>query len=106
VVAKQASTYQVRVPGFVRREKVQAWRNGKEVPLAWNGDYVQFASVRAGDELTVTYPLIEFVQKLRRGGVDYAVHWKGNAVTGLSPRGKVWPLFEKIPFPTPPYRGE
>lgn len=103
VVAKQSATYHLRVPGFAPREKAQAWRGGKKASLAWKGDYVQFASVQPGEELTVTYPLIGFVQKMKRGGTDYTIRWKGNAVTEVSPKGRVWPLFEKVPFPTPPY---
>jgi hypothetical protein len=106
VVAKQSAPYNMRVPGFAPREKVQAWRSGKKVSLAWNGDYVQFASVQPGDELTVTYPLIGFVQKMKRAGTEYTIHWQGNAVTAVSPKGRVWPLFEKVPFPTPPYPGQ
>ena len=54
-------------------------------------------------ELTVTYPLATFVQKMKRAGTDYTINWKGNTVTSLAPNGKVWPLFEKVPFPTPAY---
>lgn len=51
----------------------------------------------------MTYPLVTFVQKLKRGGTDYTLSWKGNAVTRLEPMGQVWPLFKQVPFPTPPY---
>jgi hypothetical protein len=106
VVAKEAATYNLRVPGFAPRERAEAWRGGKKVRLAWNGDYVHFASVQPGEELTVTYPLVGFVQKMKRGGTDYTIQWKGNEVASVSPKGRVWPLFEKVPFPTPPYPGQ
>lgn len=103
-VAKEAATYHLRIPGFAPREEVKAWRNGrKEKTLIWKGDYVAFASARRGDELTVTYPLVTFVQKTKRAGTEYTIHWKGNTVTSLTPKGKVWPLFERVPFATPPY---
>ena len=60
------------------------------------------AEGRLEDEWTVTYSLVDFGQQMRRGGTDYALSWKGHSVTDISPKGKVWPLFEKVPFPTPP----
>ncbi|MEO7297515.1 MAG: hypothetical protein ABI042_02935, partial [Verrucomicrobiota bacterium] len=63
----------------------------------------EFASAKAGDELTVTYPLVIFTQKMKRGGTDYTLNWKGNTLTSISPKGKVWPLFDKVPFVTPSY---
>ncbi len=103
VAARKPGSWHLRIPGFAPREQVCAWRNSrKEARPVWNGDYIQFDSVKAGDELTVTYPLVTFVQKMRRGGVDYTISWKGNSVTDISPKGKVWPLFRKVPFPTPP----
>ena len=104
VVAKEGATYHLRIPGFAPREQAKAWRNGKkENRVVRKGDYVEFASARKGDELTVTYPLVTFVQKMKRAGTDYTINWKGNVVTSLSPQGKIWPLFEKVPFSTPPY---
>lgn len=104
VVAKQRGTFYVRVPGFASHELVSAWRDGRKLErVDWMGDYVSFTSVKKNEELTVTYPLVAFVQKLRRGDTDYTVSWKGNAVTRLEPMGKIWPLFKTIPFPTPPF---
>jgi hypothetical protein len=75
----------------------------KPVELIREGEYAVFANAEAGEELTVTYPLVNFVQKTKVGGKHLEVHWKGNLVTGLSPKGKVWPLFEEVPYPTPPF---
>jgi hypothetical protein len=107
VVAKQEGTYYLRVPGFAPRSQTAAWRNGnKEAQPEWKDDYVRFVGVTNGEELTVTYPLVTFVQRLKRAGTDYTINWKGNQVMSISPRGKVWPLFEKTPFPTPAYPAE
>ena len=104
VVPKRRETFYVRVPGFAPRDQVSAWRNGRKSDrVVWTGDYVTFASARKGEELTVTYPLVKFDQELRRAGRDSTVHWKGNAVTGIEPMDDVWPLFRRIPYPTPPF---
>jgi hypothetical protein len=104
VVPRQNGLFHVRVPGFVPHDRVSAWRNGrKSSRVTWTGDYVTFAAARKGEELTVTYPLIKFDQQLHRAGRDYTFHWKGNAVTGIEPMDGVWPLFGKIPYPTPSF---
>lgn len=104
VVPKQNGVFYVRVPGFAAQDQVAAWRNGQRSNhIDWTGDYVTFASAKKGEELTVTYPLATFVQKLNRAGKDYTFHWKGNVVTGIEPLDGVWPLFQKIPYPTPPF---
>lgn len=104
VVPKQKGVFFVRVPGFVPHDQVSAWRNGrKSGSVVWYGDFVRFASAKRGEELTVTYPLATFDQKLVRAGKDYTFHWKGNAVTGIEPMDGVWQLFQKIPYPTPPF---
>jgi hypothetical protein len=106
VVPKQAGAFYVRIPGFVPHDQVSAWRNARKTDrVVWLGDYVTFASARRGEELTVTYPLITFDQKLHRAGKDYTFHWKGNALTGLEPQNDVWPLFKKIPASIPPFPG-
>ena len=107
VTPKQEGTFYVRVPGFAPREQVAAWRDGhKADSLVWSHDYVTFAAARKGEELTVTYPLLKFAQKLKVAGADYTIHWKGNAVTSIEPKGKIWPLFATVPYPVPPYNGE
>jgi len=105
VIAKEKTTFHLRIPGFVPHEQVSAWRNGrKSKRITWLGDYVVFCSVRKGEELTVTYPLTAFDQRLKRAGTDYTFHWKGNTLTGIEPAGGVWPLFNQIPYPTPPFQ--
>ena len=102
VVPKQDGRFFVRVPGFAPRDKVSAWQDGiKSRSVVWAGDYVTFASVRKGEELTVTYPLVNFDQKFVRAGRDYTFHWNGNALTGIEPNDGVGPMFKNIPYTTP-----
>jgi hypothetical protein len=104
VVPKHSDTFYVRVPGFAPRGEVSAWRNGRKCgSVVWTGDYVTFDSARKGEELTVSYPLVKFDQRLKRAGRDYTFHWKGNALTGVDSIGEVWPLFGNSPHPTPAF---
>jgi hypothetical protein len=104
VVPEQEGAFYVRVPGFVRHDEVGAWRGVRRAGVvSWEGDYVAFERARKGEELTVTYPLAAFEQKVHRGGRDYTLYWNGNALTRLEPRDGTWPLFAKIPCATPPF---
>jgi hypothetical protein len=104
VVPKHNGTVYIRIPGFASKELVAAWKNAQRRDrLDWMGDYVVFSETKKGDELTVTYPLVSFVQRFKRAGTVYTVNWQGNAVTHLDPMGTVWPLFEKIPYPIPAF---
>ena len=106
-VARIAGDYHIRIPGFVPWDSVRAFRSrlgSKPVEVIRKGDYVVFPTARAGEELTVTFPVVDFIQKTKAGGKDLEIHWKGNLVTGVSPGGKVWPLFEEVPYRTPPFR--
>jgi hypothetical protein len=103
-VPKRNGRFYLRIPGFAPRDQVAAWRNGRKcAKILWKGDYVAFDAAQKGEELTVTYPLVTFDQKLTRAGKDYTFHWKGNAVTGIEPTDGVWQLFKNIPYPIPPF---
>jgi hypothetical protein len=107
VVARIAGDYLIRIPGFVPWNSVRAFRGraeSRQVEVIRKGEYVVFPNAEAGEELTVSYPLVDFVQKTKAGGKELEIRWKGNLVIGLSPRGTSWPLFDEIPYPTPPFR--
>ena len=101
--------FHLRPPSWAPREKVQAFRNGKSATPVWQGDYVLFAKATPGEELTIVYPLPEFVQKLGVGGKletqrPYQVRWRGNACLGVEPRAAEFPFFEDVIslLPEPP----
>jgi hypothetical protein len=107
VVARIAGDFHIRIPGFAPWNSVRAFRgrsDSRQVDAIRKGEYVVFPKALAGEELTVTYPLVDFIHKTKAGGKDLQIHWKGNLVIGLSPKGKVWPLFEEIPYFAPPFR--
>ena len=104
VIPRQSGPVFVRIPGSVSHDQVSAWRNGRRIKGgAWSGDYVAFSGAKKGEELTVTYPLPKFDQKVNRAGIDYTFHWQGNTLRGIEPREGVWPLFATVPFVTPPF---
>ena len=106
-MVRNAGDYHIRIPGFVPWNSVRAFRGrpeSKQVEVRRKGEYVVFPNAEVDEELTVSYPLVEFIQKMEAGGKDLEIRWKGNLVIGLSPKGKVRPLFDEVPYPTPPFR--
>jgi len=53
----------LRPPHWAPREAVRAFVGTERIPAKWSGDYVRF-DARPGDELTITYPLIEFTHEV------------------------------------------
>lgn len=97
VVTRRAADYWLRVPTWVARGEVRAWVNSAAVEPDWQGAWVRFASAQPGTELTITYPLPQFEQKLHVAGRDYTYQWLGNTVVGVEPRASVLPIFEECP---------
>jgi hypothetical protein len=105
VKAKRAADYLLRVPSWAPREAVRAYRDGREVDLAWGGPalaYLHFPAARAGEELTVRYPLAEFAQTVDfalagRPDLRFEIGWSGNTVVSMSPAARALPL--RMPSP-------
>ena len=103
VKTKKSADFFLRPPSWTHREKVLAFVNGKRVGPTWDGPglaYVKFPRARAGDELTITYPLVEFLQKVgiwaSQPDLRFTIHWRGNTVTEMTPKGRSLPIGTKI----------
>jgi len=97
VVTRRAGDFHLRPPAWTPRGEVRAYRDGQEAPAEWSGDYVRFAAAREGEELTLTYPLVRFTQRVAIGPDEapetYTYTWLGNAVLSVEPRGQWLPIF-------------
>ena len=101
--------FHLRPPSWAPRGMVQAFRNGKSSTPVWQDDYVLFANAASGEELTIAYPLPEFLQKVGVGGKleeqrPYRVRWRGNTCLSVEPRAAEFPFFEDVlpVLPEPP----
>lgn len=108
VAAKVSRDFYLRPPAWTPKDRIKVYRNGQLVPTRWQGAYVLLDRVRSGDVLTMTYPLLSFVQKQSiknaPGQPDrqITVTWLGNTVRKLEPRGDKLPLYQQVPRPLPP----
>jgi hypothetical protein len=92
----------VRVPGdnWVDRQNVRCAIDGRAIEPVWEGDYLTFAEIEAGQTATVEYPLIGKSRTEVLDGLSYRVQWKGQTVLSIDPPGKVAPLFRREGFRT------
>ena len=108
VVARTGSDFLLRPPSWTARHQVRAWRGGREVEAHWGGPafaYVVFPTVAPGEQLSLTFPLVQFVQQLTQrfmedsdrerarfvDGDTYTFHWSGSTVTAIEPEGRWLP---------------
>jgi hypothetical protein len=100
VTAKVANDFTLRPPSWAPRERIKTYRDGKLVATQWRDAYVAFEKVAPGETLTVTWPVLQFVQKQKVKNVpnqpdrEMTVTWLGNTVVKLEPRGSVLPLYQ------------
>ncbi len=107
VLANRPDTFFVRPPSWAPAGGVHAFRNGKAVHAAYNGSHVEFKHVRKGEEVTITYPLVEFnhsVSGLWSKAKDLTMRfqWRGNMVLRADPTARRFPLFRGEPRLLPP----
>ena len=110
MTARVPADFLLRPPAWAAKDSVRAYRNGEPVPTEWRDAYVYFGQVPQDATLTVTYPLVAFVQhqavKNTQGEPDrqLTVTWLGNTVMKLEPVGDRLPLYREVPRPLPPLR--
>ncbi len=57
--------------------------------------YLQFDGLKKGERITVSYPMQRVETCENVNGTEYHVRWRGNTVTGISPKGLTYPIFER-----------
>jgi hypothetical protein len=95
VMVKKSHRVLVRVPEWSAKDGVKAFVDKQPVMVDWKQNYVVFDGVKAGQQLTVVYPLriAEVTEPIE--GVVYTERWRGNTIVGISPPGKWIPMFQR-----------
>src|SRR5438552_2027527 len=101
-----------RIASCVRR---RGHRLVRSVPFAilmwylWTGwvRYVRFESVKKGEEITITHPLIGFHHTVsglwsKAKDLPMTFDWLGNMAIRADPPGRIFPLFTGKPRQVPP----
>jgi hypothetical protein len=97
VEALKAADYFVRPPSWAPQGEVRAFLNGKPFAADWHRGYLRFRGVKAGDKLQLEHPMPLFTQRIpigcERSEEFYDMHWIGNDVHEVLPRGEHLPIF-------------
>ena len=107
VVTKKPENVFIRVPAWVPQGEALAYRNSRPVRAEMQGPYVKFPNARVGEDLTVTYPLVEFSQSIEVGDdlrrESFTLRWLGNTLVAVEPKGAYMPMFANTPRKIRPY---
>lgn len=81
----------VRVPRWADKKMVRGFVNQSELTPTWFGDYLVVQGLQRGDKITVTFPMVETVEKYKEltSGIEYTIRFRGNTVVDISPRSPV-----------------
>ncbi|MFD0478734.1 hypothetical protein ACFQ0B_68990 [Nonomuraea thailandensis] len=100
----------MRVPDWAGYAKVRVIRgtggfDGTQAG-AWAPDgYLSIPAPRAGERVTVTFPVPETTSTEIAAGREYQVRWRGDDVIGISPEGTARPMYSgRKVHPTAPRR--
>ncbi|MFA7185561.1 MAG: hypothetical protein WC082_11740, partial [Victivallales bacterium] len=101
VRAKIGGDFFIRPPAWSERAEWQLTVNDKNEEVYWGGPaqaYVVRRGVKKGDKLTVSWQALKFIQEMiplsiRDSREKLTVHWAGNEVKKVLPRGKYLPMF-------------
>ena len=66
-----------------------------------SSDLAVLDQVKAGELVTVEYPIRRTNESVCVGGRDYEITWKGDTVIGISPEGTDYPLYRRSSLDAP-----
>jgi len=78
----------IRIPRWADKKAVRGRVNQAELTPAWFGDYLIVERLQKGETITVTFPMVETVEKYKEltSGIEYTMRFRGNTVVDISPR--------------------
>ena len=92
---KKARELSIRIPEWVKGKDARCQVNGKERSLSWEGRYAVVGHVQPKDEVTLTFPIGERIDRIHVEGRDYTLVRKGNEVVKVDPPGRNYPLYRR-----------
>ena len=100
---KAARRVSVRIPAWVNRRELRASVRGQPRPFEWVGAYVVFDGLKAGDSLTLTFPVAETTERYTVNARTpaeqaYTCTFRGGTLVDISPRDDAptnYPLYQR-----------
>ena len=98
VVVKCSCRLSVRIPEWVQPGQTAASVEGQPRGLAWDGRYAQVGEVKAGDVVSLTFPIAERTVEERLAGANYTMIIKGNSVVFIDPPGRYYSFYQRAHY--------
>ena len=93
---KQDARLAIRIPEWVEAGEAELAVNGTVVPrIEWDGRYAGIGDVKAGDLVTMTFPIRITTHEVVIEKEPYRLECKGNEIIDISPPGKICPIFNR-----------
>jgi len=92
---KDAPRLAVRIPAWTDRGAVTCAVNGAARAVTSSNGRIRIDELRAGDQVTVEFPMRDFTAFREIGEGAYALRMKGDTVIDIDPRGTIYPLYER-----------
>jgi hypothetical protein len=96
-----ARRLRVRVPSWVPREALAVLRDDAPVAPVWEGEYLRFDDLGAGQAVSLRYPLVERTEEEQVDGTRLRVRWRGGTVVAVEPSGAGLDTYGRRRGPTP-----
>ena len=96
---KQAKDVLVRIPDWTDRNALTCKVDDAPVAFTWQGNYVQLRGLKAGQTVTVEFPIEERIVFSEIGRIPCRLTIKGNTVVDIDPRS--WERIECNAYPDP-----
>ncbi len=95
IIQRTPGAVRIRVPSWVERKRISVLVSG--APADWKHDdgFVCLGFVQRGSRVSVRYPLREFAEDVVAGGQKFKIHWRGDSVISVEPRGPGEPAYGK-----------
>ncbi len=108
VIPRAPGAVKIRLPDWTKKELAKVFVNDKETEFKFEADpdlarkstdrparaeYILLPSVSAGARVSVRYSLRNFKEDVTAGGKTYRVHWKGDSVVEMTPKGEREPAY-------------
>jgi DUF1680 family protein len=91
-VAAADHTLMIRIPPWVDTKTIGLMLNREVRAVELATGYVVIASLKRGDQGTLTFAVPCKVEKEVVDGAEYTTTWIGNQIIGIVPRGRESPL--------------
>jgi DUF1680 family protein len=98
VKIKQTVELFIRIPEWTTPGQVRCLVNGQSRAPRFRGRYAEVGTVKAGEVVTLTFPIAERIDEVSIEKHKYTLIRKGNEVVRIDPQGPVCPLHQRAQY--------